>query len=205
MSNNSTGKISTRNIAVSAMLSAVAFVLMYIEISVPIMPSFIKFDFSDLPALIGAFALGPVYGVIICLVKNLLHLAFSQSMFVGELSNFILGSIYVFVAGLIYKKNKTKKTAIIGTVIGAVAMGLFSILSNYFVVYPVYYNMMPQATIIAMYDAIAYDVLHLGHVTSIMQCLLAFNVPFTIVKGLIDALICVLIYKPLSPILKGTK
>ena len=82
-----------RYITVTAMLSAVAFVLMYLEIAIPIMPSFIKFDFSDLPALLGSFALGPVCGVLICLIKNVLHLAFSNSMFVGELSNFILGAL----------------------------------------------------------------------------------------------------------------
>lgn len=84
-----------RYITVTAMLSAVAFVLMYLEIAIPIMPSFIKFDFSDLPALLGSFALGPVCGVLICLIKNVLHLAFSNSMFVGELSNFILGAVFV--------------------------------------------------------------------------------------------------------------
>lgn len=67
-----------RYITVTAMLSAVAFVLMYLEIAIPIMPSFIKFDFSDLPALLGSFALGPVCGVLICLIKNVLHLAFSK-------------------------------------------------------------------------------------------------------------------------------
>lgn len=98
-----------RYITVTAMLSAVAFVLMYLEIAIPIMPSFIKFDFSDLPALLGSFALGPVCGVLICLIKNVLHLAFSNSMFVGELSNFILGAVFVAIAGNIYKHKKTKK------------------------------------------------------------------------------------------------
>ena len=82
-----------RYLTVTAMLSTVAFILMYLEIAIPIVPSFIKFDFSDLPALLGSFALGPVCGILICLIKNVLHLAFSNSMFVGELSNFILGSI----------------------------------------------------------------------------------------------------------------
>ena len=77
--------ITPRKLAMGGMLSAIAFVLMYLEIPIPIMPSFIKFDFSDLPALIGAFALGPVWGVVIELIKNLLHLAVSQSMFIGVL------------------------------------------------------------------------------------------------------------------------
>ena len=84
-----------------AMLTAIGVVLQYIEISIPIIPSFIKLDFSDLPELIGAFAYGPVAGVVICLIRNLIHMAVSQSGFVGELSNFILGATFALVAGLI--------------------------------------------------------------------------------------------------------
>ena len=93
-----------------AMLSAIAFVLMFLEFSVPIMPPFIKMDLSDLPELIGAFAMGPVSGVTICLIKNLLHLFLSTTGGVGELSNFLLGACFVLPAGLIYRKWKGKKT-----------------------------------------------------------------------------------------------
>lgn len=187
-----------RYLTVTAMLSAVAFVLMYLEIAIPIMPSFIKFDFSDLPALLGSFAMGPMCGVLICLVKNVLHLAFSNSMFVGELSNFILGAIFVAVAGNIYKHKKTKTNAIVSGMIAAVLMGVVSVISNYFVVYPVYYKAgMAKETILQLYQVIA------PSMKSILQCLICFNLPFTIVKGLIAVGICMLIYKPLSPVLKG--
>ena len=187
-----------RYITVTAMLSAVAFVLMYLEIAIPVMPSFIKFDFSDLPALLGSFALGPMCGVLICLIKNVLHLAFSNSMFVGELSNFILGAIFVAVAGNIYKYKKTKTGAVLSGSVAAILMGIVSVFSNYFVVYPVYYKAgMAQEAILQMYQVIA------PSMKSILQCLLCFNLPFTIVKGMIAVGICMLIYKPLSPILKG--
>lgn len=195
MSNSNTPNV--RSLTATAMLSAVAFILMYLEIAIPIIPSFIKFDFSDLPGIVAAFALGPVYGVLVCLIKNLLHLAFSQSMFVGELSNFILGAVFAFTAGLIYHKKKSKKTALIGGIVGALVMGLVSIVSNYFVVYPVYYNFMPQEVILGMYQAIN------PSVQNIFQCLLVFNLPFTIIKGLIAVAITMVIYKPLSPLLKG--
>ena len=194
--------MSVRNIAVTAMLSAIAFILMYLQIAIPIMPSFIKFDFSDLPALLGSFALGPLYGAIICFIKNVLHLAVSQSMFVGELSNFILAVLFVVPAGLIYKKKKTKKRALIGGLVGMVVMGVLSLVTNYFVVYPVYYNFMPKETIIAAYDAISFAIAKV-HMTSIGQCLLIFNVPFTMLKALISVVISMIIYKPLSPILRG--
>lgn len=200
--NNKTQKIGVRQIAVTSMLSAVAFILMYLEISIPIMPSFIKFDFSDLPALLGAFALGPVYGVVIELLKNVLHLLASQSLFIGELSNFILGACFTLVAGLIYAKKKTKTMALIGGIAGAVFMGLVSIASNYYLVYPIYVTVFfggDENVCVGMYRAIA------PFVDSLMECLLVFNLPFTIVKGLLSVVISMLIYKPLSPILKGNK
>ena len=101
-------KQSTRYVAVTGMLSAIGFILMYIEFSVPIMPSFIKADLSELPALIGAFAYGPSCGVLVCLIKNLLHLTVSTTGGVGELANFILGAVFVGTAGVIYKLKKTK-------------------------------------------------------------------------------------------------
>ncbi len=187
-----------RFITVTAMLSAISFVLMYFEFPIPIMPAFIKFDFSDLPALIGTFAYGPLCGVIICLIKNLLHLMDSNSMLVGELSNFILGAAFVIPAGLIYKFKKTKKSALIGGITGAVFMGVFCVFSNYFIVYPVYYQVaMPEEAILGMYQAI------LPSMKSILQSLIVFNLPFTVVKGLISVAITMLVYKPLSPILKG--
>lgn len=187
-----------RFITVTAMLSAISFVLMYFEFPIPIMPAFIKFDFSDLPALIGTFAYGPLCGVSVCLIKNLLHLMDSNSMLVGELSNFILGAAFVIPAGLIYKFKKTKKSALIGGITGAVFMGVFCVFSNYFIVYPVYYQVaMPEEAILGMYQAI------LPSMKSILQSLIVFNLPFTVVKGLISVAITMLVYKPLSPILKG--
>ena len=179
------------------MLSAVAVVLQYLEIPIPMLiPPFIKFDFSDLPALIGSFAYGPLAGVLIEFIKNLIHCAVSKSATVGELSNFILGASLTATAGFIYKHHKTKKTAIIGGLVGALVMGIMSVPSNYYVVYPFYYNFMPEETVLAAYQAI------LPSVSTIMQCLLIFNLPFTIVKGVVCALIAMPIYKPLTRVLK---
>lgn len=194
---NSTARSRTRFIAVSAILSAAAFVLQYFEFPIPLIPSFIKMDFSDLPALIGAFALGPSCGIVTEVVKNLLHSAVSQSFGIGEISNALLGSVFVGVAGLLYKRNKTKKGALIASLAGAVAMALAAYPINLFVVYPIYYNFMPKETILQAYQLI------LPSVTSIEQSLWIFNVPFTFCKGMIDVLITFLVYKKLSPILHG--
>lgn len=184
-------------LTMTAMLSAIAFVLMFLDFSVPFMPSFIKMDLSELPALIGAFAMGPVSGVMICLVKNLLHLFMTSTGGVGELSNFILGASFVLPAGLIYKKWKGKKSAVAGAVAGAVLMAVISVFSNYFIVYPVYYNFMPQETILTAYQKI------FPGVKNILECLIVFNAPFTFIKGLFSVIITMVIYKPLSPFLKG--
>ena len=192
-------RVNVRKMTVTAMLSAIAFVLMFLDTAVPIMPSFIKLDLSELPALMAAFALGPVWGVIVCLIKNLLHLLMTTTGGVGELSNFILGAAFVLPAVLIYHHKKTKKTAIIGALVGAVVMGIVSFPSNLFIVYPVYYNFMPKEVIVAAYQALV----PFATIDSIAKCLLFFNVPFTIVKGLLSAIITILIYQPLRPLLKG--
>lgn len=187
-----------RRLASTGVLAAAAYALMLIEIPIPFMPNFIKFDFSDLPAVIGAFAFGPASGIFIELIKNLLHVLVTQSFGVGEISNFLLGAVFAGTAGAVYKLNKTKKGAVIGSLCGAAAMALFSVPSNYFIVYPVYYNFMPEETILAAYQAI------LPSMKSILQSLLVFNMPFTFVKGMLDVAITFLVYKHLSPILKGT-
>ena len=126
----STGRtgVNVRKMTMTAMLSAVAFILMFLDFSVPVMPGFIKMDLSELPALIGAFAMGPLSGTIICLIKNLLHLFITSTGGVGELSNFILGACFVLPAGLVYKKWKGRKAAVIGSLAGAVLMALVSII-----------------------------------------------------------------------------
>ncbi len=196
-------KTNTRKITVTAMLSAVAFILMFLEFPIPIMPPFIKLDISDLPAFLGAFALGPVSGIVIELLKNILHILIkgTSSAGVGELSNFLLGCFCVVPAALIYQKNKSRKSAIIGAVVGCVVMGIVSLPINYFVVYPAYVKFygLPLEAIIGMYQKIN------PNVDGLFACLLVFNVPFTFCKGLLDALICYLVYKPLSPVLHGKK
>jgi len=185
----------THKMTVTAMLSAIAAALMFLEFSVPVMPSFIKLDVSELPALLAAFSLGPVYGVVVCLLKNLLNLAHSQSSGVGELCNFLLGAVFVLTTGLIYKKMKNRKGALIGSLIGAFVMAAMSLPINYYITYPFYSNFMPIEVIID-----AYQVIFSG-VDTLWDCLLIFNAPFTFVKGLIDVALTFLIYKRISPLL----
>ena len=190
----------THRLAVAGMLSAVAFILMYVEFPIPaLIPSFIKLDVSDLPELLAAFALGPIWGVVVTLAKNLLFsiLHGTSSNYVGELCNFLLGSVFSFTAGLIYHHGKTRQSALLGAVAGAALMAVVSVPVNYFVVYPAYVVVygMPMEAIVGMYQAIR------PNADSLMKCLVMFNLPFTFCKGLLDVALCFLIYKPLSPIL----
>lgn len=191
-------KTNVRKMTSIAIMAAIAMVLQFIEVAIPIIPSFIKLDFSDIPELIIAFAYGPIEGVLVCLIKNLIHMPLSSSAFIGELSNFLLGCCFVIPAGFIYKKNKTKKGALIASIIGAVAMAICSLPINYFLIYPLYGKFLgfPIPAIVGMYQAI------LPAADTLIKDLIIFNIPFTLVKGLIDAAITFLIYKRLSPILK---
>ena len=194
----------TRSLTVAAMLSAVAFILMCLDFPLPmLLPPFIKMDFSELPALLGSFGLGPGYGVAVCLMKNLLQLVLrgTSTACVGELCNFVLGAVFAWTAGMIYQKRKSRGGAMLGALIGAAVMALVSLPLNYLVVYPAYVQFyhMPLETILEMYRAI------LPSAGGLLECLAIFNLPFTLVKGLLCALICMIVYKPLSPLLHGRR
>ncbi len=193
------GNTNIKALVLSAMLGALAFALMFVDFSVPFMPSFIKMDVSDLPALIGAVTMGPVSGVVIELLKNLLSLLIrgTTTGYVGELSNFLLGCLFVIPAGLIYKSKKTQQAAVLAALVGALVMGLGSFFTNYYLVYPIYYNFMPKEAILQAYQAI------FPGVKSIAQCLWVFNVPFTFIKGMLSTVVLAVVYKPLKPVIKA--
>ncbi|MBR3836251.1 MAG: ECF transporter S component [Clostridia bacterium] len=189
---------TVRKLTVTAIMSALSLGLMMIDFSVPIMPAFIKFDISELPALITSFAYGPGYGVLVCLLKNALHLPMSSTQFVGELSNFLMGAVFVLVAGLFYKIRHTRNFALIGSLVGNLAMAIACFVVNLFITYPIYMEILiPEEAILGMYKAI------LPSMDSIWKSILVFNVPFTFVKGLASVGITFLIYRKISPLLKG--
>lgn len=187
-----------RYITVTAIMSAVAAVLQLLEFPIPfLIPTFIKFDFSELPALIASFSMGPLSGVLVCLIKNVVKLLTSASGGIGELANFLIGMFFVGTAGLIYKYNRTRKGALIGCLAGSLAMALMSLPINYFITYPFYSKFMPIDTIVQMYQEIN------PNVNGLLACLIVFNIPFTFLKGAADSVITFLIYKYISPLIKG--
>ncbi|MGN1108143.1 MAG: ECF transporter S component, partial [Oscillospiraceae bacterium] len=162
-----------RKLVFTALLAALSAVLLkFLSFPLPFIPAFITFDFSDVPAMLASLTMGPVSGLAVCLVKNLIGCFGSGTGCVGELSNFILSSCLVVPAGFIAKKTGYKGV-IIACIAGAVAMALMGVASNYFIVYPLYTAVMPMEAIIGMYGAIG------PSADTLIECLLIFNLPFT--------------------------
>ena len=189
---------NTRKLTATAVLAAAAYLLAFLEFPVPLTPAFARMDLSDLPALIGAFAFGPVTGVMIELVKNLLGLMTSSTGGVGELANFLMGASYVFTAGAVYKHRKTKRMALIGGVAGSIAMGIMAAITNYFILLPMFEQFMPLEEIIAAFGEF------IPFIHTKLDVVLYNAFPFNVLKGLVITAVTMLIYKKLSPILKGS-
>ena len=188
---------NVRMLTMTAVLSAIAFVLAFFEFPVPLSPSFARMDLSDLPALIGAFAYGPAAGILIELVKNALQLLTSSTGGVGELANFIMGSSFVAAAGLIYKFHKTKKTAMLACLIASVVMGIVAAIVNYFILLPVFEAFMPLDQLIASFGEF------IPFIKTKLDVVLFNAFPFNLLKGIGISIVTMLLYKRLTPILKG--
>jgi riboflavin transporter len=183
-----------------SLLGVIGTVLMFFEFALPIFPSFIKIDISDMPALIGTFALGPWSGIMIELLKNILHGIFaSQTAFVGELANFIIGSVFVTTAGVIYKFKKSKLNAVVGLIVGTIAMTISACVLNYFVLLPLYekaFNF-PISQMVDIASRIN------GNITGIGTLILWSIAPFNILKGILLTGLTLVVYKSVAPVLKG--
>lgn len=197
-SRSSSKSFSLDCLAKVGILAALAYVLMFVQMPIPIAPPFMKLDLADVPALIGGFAMGPWYGVLIQLIKNVLNLSKTMTGGVGELSNFIVGSTYVLVSAYIYKNKKTKKTSIIALAFGVLAMTALATLSNAFVVFPVYGKVMHMDL-----EAFAGMVGGNGLVNNYFTLMVFSIAPFNIIKGSVEAIVTELIYKRISPIIKS--
>lgn len=191
-------RLTTSQLTKISALAVMAYVLMFLEFGLPFFPGFLKVDFSDLPALIGAFAMGPVAGIMIQLVKNLLHfITKSWSGGVGELANFIIGVFYVVPAALIYHYKKDQKHAVIGMLVGTVCMVLLGSFANYFVLIPMYSQFMPLEAIINLGTVVN------PRIVDVRTLVIYGIAPFNLFKGLMIAGVTLVLYKRISPLLKG--
>ncbi len=193
-------KLSTKMITQIGMLGAIAVVLMLFEIPLPFAPSFYEIDFSEVPVLIGCFSMGPIAGALIEFVKIILNLIINGSATagVGEVANFIIGCSFCVPAGIIYRRNKTKKGAIIGMVTGTLFMTLLGCFVNAYILLPTYATAfkMPIEGLIEMGTKVN------AGIDSLFTFVMFAVVPFNLLKGVLVSIIVLCIYKKISPILK---
>ena len=195
---NNKSMSNTRKLVVTAMLSAIAAVLMIIEFPLPfIAPPFYKLDFSELPVLIGAFSLGPVAGVTIEAIKVIVNFLLNGTTTggVGEIANFFIGCSFVLPASIIYKYKKTKANAILAMLVGTLSMAVLGVFINAYVMLPFYSNIMPIEQIIQMGKDIVPFIK--DTFTFCVFCV----APFNLIKGFIISTITAFIYKPLSKVI----
>ncbi|MBC8059428.1 MAG: ECF transporter S component [Clostridiaceae bacterium] len=174
---------STNLMVKIALLATLGLLLSFVQF--PILPAFsyLQIDLGDIPALIGAFAFGPIIGIAVEAVKNLIILIFHPSPTggIGELANFIVGAAFVGTAGLFYSKNKTKKTAIISLVVSVIAIVIAGVVSNYLLIVPLYFGKMPT--------------------DKLVEYMVSGIIPFNLIKGVIISVVTMLIYKSVSPLI----
>lgn len=180
-----------------AVLASAAAILMAIEFPIIFMPGFLKLDFSEIPAIIGAFALGPLAGCLIVLIKNLIHVSNTQTAGIGEMANFFVGTCFVVPAAVVYQYKNNRTGAIWALFVGTVAMTLMAAVLNYWVLLPLYQKVLqfPTEAIIAMGRA--------GNpfIVDLKTFIVYAIVPFNLFKGIAVSAITMLVYKKLSPIL----
>lgn len=193
--------LSTRKIAVIGVLSAISAILMLFEFPVPFAPPFYEIDFSELPALIGTFAYGPVAGVLIELCKILLKLLMkgTTTAFVGDLANFAIGCSYLLPASIIYLFKKTRKNAVIGCIAGTLVMTVVGTAFNAIYLLPKFAKLygMPLDAIIGMGTSIN------SSINSVSSFVMLAVAPLNLLKGTTVSVLTLLIYKKLSPVLKA--
>lgn len=174
----------TRLYVFVGVFSAISFLLQMLGSMIGLkVGGFLEIEFSDLPALIITFAYGPLSGVLCELIKNLLHCLMTSTGYVGELANFVINGSFCFIAGLVYKFNKSFKGAIISLILATVAMAIAGIFANLYIMLPLY---MASAPFEAKMNIVLYTIL-----------------PFNLVKGAVVSLITLLVYKKISPLLHG--
>ncbi len=190
---------SVRTLTKIAVLSAVAFVLMYFDFPLPFIPSFYKLDFSETAVMAGGFAMGPGAAVAIEALKILLKILFkgSDTAYVGELANFLIGCAFVLPASFMYRKEKTRQRALMGLVAGTLCMTAVGVIINYAVLLPAYsfFYQLPMEVLIGMGTAL------IPFISDKLTFVLLATTPFNIIKGILVSIVTILLYKRISPLL----
>lgn len=193
-------RVNIRTLVQIGILSAIAVILMLFEIPLPFAPSFYEIDFSEVPVMIGCFVMGPMAGAVIEFIKILLNLVINGTITagVGEAANFVIGCALCVPAGLVYKKNHTRKGALLGMALGTVIMTVLGCFINAYILLPAYGAAfgMPIDALVEMGTAVN------SHITSLATFVVFAVAPFNLLKGTLVSLIVFIIYKKIRPIFK---
>lgn len=193
-------KLTAAYVTKVALLSAIAFVLyMFAKFSLPFMfPSFLDMQFSELPALLAGFALGPVAGATVVIVKCLLKFPFSSTAFVGELTDMLLGILYVLPASIVYHRNKTKKNALIGLIAGTLIATAAAILVNRFISIPFYVSFYFKGNFEVIVGIVKPLYKGITRKTFYVYYLLLAVLPFNLLRLGVVSFVTFIVYKSLS-------
>ena len=173
---------TTKQITRIAILASISAVLLFINFPILFFPSFYKIDFSEIPCLLCGFALGPLSGAMCVILSRLLNVILeggSETAYVGELASLIISFSFVFISSLIYKKNHTKKGAIISLFVSVIASSFIAVAVNYYILLPMFLKTVPDISFVILY-----------------------TLPFNIIKGIINSALVILLYKRISPLIK---
>ena len=191
--------MSTSMMVKIGVLAMLSYVLMQFELAIPIFPSFLKMDASDLPALIGALSMGPLAGVFIELVKNMLHGVIQSSTGgVGEVANFAVGAALILPLGFIYPRMKNAKGYIVGGVCGVALMAVLACALNYYVLIPLFAALFAGGSVDTFVN-IAQSVN--SRVVDFPSLIVFAIAPFNVLKGVIVICLGYFLHKALAPVL----
>lgn len=194
------GKMRAKEITFISLMGALAAVLMLFKFPIPMMPPFMDFDFAGVVEIVGGLMFGPIAAVYIIIVKILLKMVMmgSTSIGTGEIQNVMLSCAYVLPAVLLYMRNKTKKMAAIGLVLGTVAAIITAILTNLYLIIPFYATLagMTVEDIIAMCTAVN------PAVTDMATFVILGIIPFNLIKYGASSVLTLVLYKHLSKPIK---
>ena len=173
------GSLKLRAVLTIAMLSGISFILMMLNFPLPFLPVFLKIDFSDVPALIAAITMGPIAGILVELVKNLLDWIYTgapEGIPVGHMANFATGVLFILPTYYIYKKFPSVKGLMSGLVVATIVMSVGMAALNYVAFLPLY-------TYLLGFEFNAYETIVLG------------ILPFNIVKGIMMIVVVTMLYR----------
>lgn len=189
-------KWNVKTISLIGIMGGLGGILMYFKFSIPFMPPFMDFDFSSVPEMIGGFALGPIAAIFIILIKLIVKLAImgTSTMFTGELSNLLVSCAYVLPAVIVYRRNKTKKGALTGIVLGVISVIIVAVFTNLVIIVPFYVKMMGYTMELVIQACNAVNPM----VTNVLTFALFGIVPFNLIKYGVASVVTYILYKRVS-------